>query len=626
VHFTFVIRLTNNALACDGVTMQLVVVSLFCILLWNVSTARAAVGVVVYESKGVDSRRTNSGHIALLATNLCAEGIDQVRSCNEGEEPGVVVTRYLNLAYGYDRSVLVAPLRAHFTATSDPGLTPALTSDETLETMQLAYWRQHLRPYLRPLSEERYEELLYRFDPGRTLRGLLSLETVLGALESPQKYATEPIALVDPVTREWIPNGKWREAIGAAHVRSSMLITAAARPEQETRLIAFLAAVNTRPFQALADNCSDFVERGLLTVFADSGLHFRPRIARVADAWVTNPLAVVTDFLAYAKRERVPITVVRAPMIAGTRRPTARLRSLTRGALVPNPSQGKVLFGIKLALNTANPLLGVTAYTVDKLSGFADLEQLAHEWGGGELSRIADEIRTKPNVSEKDREAWHREQVRVFGTTSCWKAKEEAFRALALAAQEAERLTPAERALLLRRDRPFLLPRYYAGSTEQKQERGVARGTDHRTAAPGGPAPELSPTGGRSEQKDMVKSAVAFGVGRPEINKMADAHDRESRVTAFRIMLSVINYDLSSEPARRRTSEEFDQDWTLFLKAAQKNGLRVPVDGVAQEAVTDCSCREFEEGRAHRDAFSKSLGFSHGLAREGREIVFGRTR
>ncbi|PZR63001.1 MAG: hypothetical protein DLM53_04085 [Candidatus Eremiobacter antarcticus] len=590
------------------------------------STARGEVGIVVYESKGVDSRRTNSGHIALIATNLCVEGIDEVRSCNAGEEPGVVVTRYLNLAYGYDRSVFVAPISAHFTATSDPGLIPALTTDDTLEAMQIAYWRQYLRPYLPPLSQERYEELLHRFDPGRTVRGILSLETMLGALEPHKGNPTAAIALVDPVTRELIPNGNWREAIGAAHVRSSMLITAPARLEQETRLIAFIAAVNKRPFQAITDNCSDFVERGLLTVFGDSGLHFRPRIAMVADAWVTNPLAVVTDFLAFAKREDMPITVVLAPMIAGTRRPTAPIHSLTRGALVPNPSQGKLLFGIKLAINTVNPLLGVAAYTVDKLSRFADLEQLAHERGGGELSRISYEIRSKANASGKDLEAWHREQVRVFGTTSCWKAKQDAFRALAAAAHEAELLSAAERALLLRRDRPFLLPRWYARAAEQKRKGAFAMGTYDRPLPPVGPVPKLSPTADGSEPKDAATSAVAFGTGRPEIRKMADLPDRESRVTAFRVMLSVINYDLSSEPARRRTSEEFDQDWTLFLNVAQKDGLRVPVNGVAREGVADCSCREFDEGRANRDALAHSLGFSHGLVRESRELVFGRTR
>lgn len=577
------------------VTMWRVVVSLFWTLLWNLPAARAEVGVVVYESKGVDSRRTNSGHVALIATNLCAEGIDQVRSCTSGEEPGVVVTRYLNVAYGYDRSIFVAPMRAHFNATSDPASIPALTTDDTLEAMQTAYWRQHLRPYLPALSQEHYQELLHRSDAGRAMRGMLSLETELGALEPHKKSPTGSIALVDPVTGELIPNGNWREAIGAAHVRSSMLITAPARVEQEARLIPFIATVNKQPFQAIADNCSDFVERGLLTVFADSGLHFRPRIAMVADAWIRNPLAVVTDFVAYAKRERVPITVVRMPMIAGTRRPTTRIRSLTRGALVPNPSQGKLLFGIKLAINTVNPLLGVTAYTVDKLSRFADLEQLAHERGGGELSRMAYEMRSDANASGKGLEAWHREQVRVFGTTSCWKGKEDALRSLAAAAHGAELLSEAERALLLRPDRPFLLPQWYARAAERKQ-------------------------------KDAARRTAGFGAGRREIQEMADRPDAGSLATAFRLMLSVVNYDLSSEPEHRRTTEEFDQDWTLFLEVAQKNGLRVPVNAVAREALKDCSCREFDEGTANRDALANSLSFSHGVARESRTIVFGRAR
>jgi hypothetical protein len=605
--------------------MRLALVLLSCIFL-GVFHARADVGIVVYESKGVDSRRTNSGHIALISSNLCAQGIDQVRPCNGGEESGVVVTRYLNLAYGYDRSVFVAPVRAHFNAINDPDLIPTLTTDQTLEAMQIAYWRQHLRPYLPPLSQERYEELLHRFDLGRTLRGLLSLEAVLGALESHKTYSTQAIALFDPISKELIPNGKWREAIGAAHVRSSMLITAPAGQKQEMKLIAFIAAANKQPFRALADNCSDFVERGLLAVFADSGLHFRPRIATVADAWVTNPLAVVTDFLAYINREGTQTKVVRVPMIAGTRRPTAHIRSLTRGALVPDPSQGKVMFGIKLAFNTVNPLLGVTAYTIDRLSGFADLEQLAHERGGGELSRIAYEIRTKANTSDKDLAKWHREQTRVFGTTSCWKGKENALRALAAAAADGGLISPVERALLLKRDRPFLLPRHYAKSSEKKQQRSAAMGICNRKWLPGGPGSDLCFRGSGSELKNFQKSRVAFGVGRPEIRRMTNAPDRELRVTAFQIMLSVINYDLSSEPASRRTSEEFDQDWTLFLNAAQRNGVRVPVGSVAPETVVDCSCREFDSGTTSRDVFGKTLGFSHKLTHEGREIVFGRTR
>jgi hypothetical protein len=454
--------------------------------------------------------------------------------------------------------------------------------------MQIAYWREHLRPYLPPLSPEEYQKLSHRFDPARTVKGILSLESVLGALEPSKNNTRSAVALVDPVTKELIPNGNWREAIGAAHVRSSIRITAPATVEQETRLIPFVAKVNKQPFQALADNCSDFVERGLLTVFGDSGLRFRPRIMMLADAWVTNPLAVMTDFVSYADRERIPLTIVRAPMIAGTRRPTAPIHSLTRGALVPDPSQGKLLFGAKLVMNAANPLLGVTAYTVDKLSRFADLERLAHERGGGDLSQISYELRTKGDASGKKLEAWHREQVKVFGTTSCWKAKEDAFRALAAEAYKTELLSGTERGLLLRRDRPFLLPRWYA-----------------HTAAPA--------------------SALPFGAGRNEISRMADVPDRESSVKAFRVMLSVINYDLSSEPSHRRSLKDFDQDWTLFLRIAEKNGVSVPPQ-VSRESLEECSCREFDLGTANRDAFGQSLGFWHELVGGSRETVFGRTR
>ena len=130
--------------------------------------------------------------------------------------PGVVVTRYSNLAYGYNRSVFVAPIRDHFMATNDAGLIPALSSGGTLDAMQIEYWREHRRPYLPPLSEERYQDIkreLKRFDMGRTFRKLISMELLIGVLAPhKKKYPTEPIALIDSLTQELIPNGRWREA------------------------------------------------------------------------------------------------------------------------------------------------------------------------------------------------------------------------------------------------------------------------------------------------------------------------------------------------------------------------------------------------------------------------------
>jgi hypothetical protein len=578
----------------------------------------------------VDARRNSTGHVAIIATRLCAEGIDQVRTCRSGEEPGIIVTRYANLAYGYDRSVLTVPIRDHFSATSEARLVPALSSGKTLEAMQIEYWRGHLRHYLPPLSQERYQELkneLERFEVGRTLRKMLSMELLIGVLGPQQKkYPTEPIALIDPLTKELIPNGRWREAIGAAHMRGAMVITAPTSAEQEARFIPFIQAVNKEPFHALADNCSDFVERGLLKVFSDSGLHFRSRVAKVADAWITSPLNVATGFLNYAKNNHVPINVTLVPMMAGTRRPSAAVMSISRGALVPNPAQGKLAFAMKIYFNTLNPLLALTSYSVDKLSRFASLQGVAHDRGGGALSRLAYEVGKKSAASDDDRKAWRREQMRVFGTTSCWKEKQKTFRKLTEQAGELGLLTAAERRLVLMLGRPFLLPRLYEhAAAAQKHDGMLMVGMHNRVLIPTVMISDFV-TADSIPQGEQQPTPDPFVPGRPQIWEMADSGNGEERLLAFKLMTSIINYDLSSEPVHRRISDAFDQDWKLLLEVSQKNGLHLPDQDLLREPVAMCSCREFDEGKAKQDAFRENQSGWHRFARESREIVFGANR
>ena len=68
-------------------------------ILYIPATAFSATGVIVYESRGLDTRRTQTGHSALVLTQVCADGLISVRPCSSGELPGVVVTRYTNLAW-----------------------------------------------------------------------------------------------------------------------------------------------------------------------------------------------------------------------------------------------------------------------------------------------------------------------------------------------------------------------------------------------------------------------------------------------------------------------------------------------------------------------------------------------
>jgi hypothetical protein len=218
----------------------------------------------------------------------------------------------------------VVPVLNHFTATDDPAQIPVLTSGPSLRAAQIEYWRAHLRPYFPPMAQTRYAELreeLERFDAGRTLRRFLTMEFI-GTLMGSHKHqdSTEPIALIDPVTKELIPEGRWREAIGTEHMRSAVMLTAPSSIQQELRIVQYIRDQQSTTFNVMSDNCSDFVRGALSAVFGDAGLQFRPRALDIADAWITSPLFVATGFVSYTRKNSIPLRVVFLPITAGTRR------------------------------------------------------------------------------------------------------------------------------------------------------------------------------------------------------------------------------------------------------------------------------------------------------------------
>lgn len=596
--------------------------------------ARADVGIIVYESKGADARRTSTGHLALITTRLCPAGIDRLRDCHPGEEPGAILTRYSNVASGYDSSLFVVPIRDHLTATGDPNLVPTLSSGGTLEAMQMEYWRAHLRPYLPALSQEQYElmrDKLKHFDAGRTIRRAITMEYLVALLGPHKKrYATEPIAMIHPVTSELIPDGRWRESVGVQHMRSSVIITASTSLEQEQRLVRLAAETGPQQFNALSNNCSDFVARGLIAVFGDSGFRMRPRALHVADAWITTPIAVATDFVAYAKRQKVPLHIQSMPMLAGTRRPTAAITSISRGALVPDASQGKMAFSMKIYFNILNPLLGVFAFGADKASRFVDLQDLVHKGGSEQLSRIAHAATVKPGSVSRDAIQRQREQVRVFGTPSCWKAKREQFARLEAQATELGLISPVERFLLLKPGQPFLLPRLYERMAALRGSEGVLMAGMQDCTLPSCGSSVVSSVlpaaGGAKLDSESSGSPFGFVSGRPEIRAMAESGEQRRQVIAFKVMTSVVNYDLSSAPVTRRTSEDFDLDWQLYLEVARRNGVHLTDGDVAPEFVAACSCREFDAGLMKIDAFQQDRSLKQTLVREGLGLLYGANR
>ncbi len=265
--------------------------------------------------------------------------------------PGVIITAYSNLASDYGKAVFVVPLLDHFAATKDPALIPVLSSGASLRAAQIEYWRQCLRPYFPPMSQKRYTEIrdeMERFDAGRSMRRFLSMDFLVSMFGSHKTQdVTEPIALIDPASKELIPDSRWREAVGTEQMRSALIITAPSSVQEELRLIHYLQGPGSKSFNILSENCSDFIEGALLAVYGDAGLRFRPRSLNIADAWITSPIFVATGFVSYAKKNAIPLQVAFLPITAGTRRSHFSVHSLSRGALVPDPNQGKIALALR---------------------------------------------------------------------------------------------------------------------------------------------------------------------------------------------------------------------------------------------------------------------------------------
>src|SRR3954452_10706687 len=456
-----------------------------------------------------------------------------------------------------------------------------------------------------------------RFDAGRTMRRFLTMEFI-GSMLGSHKHQdpTEPIAIVDPATQELIPDGRWREAIGTEQLRSAVVMTAPASISQELRLVQYLRQPQTKSFNVMSGNCSDFVEGALLAVYGDSGLRFRPRLLDLADAWVTSPLVVATGFVSYAKSNAVPLRVNFLPITAGTRRSHFAVHSLSRGALVPDPSQGKMAFALKTYVNFLNPLLGLTSFTVDQFSNFVNLPGLIHDCGDGDLSSIGAGAGacTFKDVDWRDR-------VRVFGTSSCWKKKHDEFQKLASQAVEVGLLNRVEEKVMLKQAQPFLLPRLY--------EQAAANHSENLSGPSGIQSCLLV---GCSTGPSLVKVSLSSQPsleqavpGRPQIRMMAESADETPRRAAFKLMASVINFDLSSEPPERRNVQAFDKDWQLLLHVAEKNNLAVQ-NTIEPESLEACSCQSFDKGVERKDALQASRSFPQKLMRAERQLATGPTR
>ena len=388
-----------------------------------------------------------------------------------------------------------------------------------------------------------------------------------------------------------------------------------------------LEEAETGPFNAITDNCSDFVAGALLTVFGDSGFRMRSRLLHVADAWITTPLAIATDFVNYVRRERVPFNVEFQCLCWRVHGGPLPESSISRGALVPDASQGKMAFSLKIYFNTLNPLLGLTAFGTDKASRFADLPGLVHERGSGELSRMANEMAFESGPERGKAVQVGREQAKTFGATSCWKNRQDQFAAIEDQAVELALMSRVERRLLLRYGQPYVLPRLYEKTAAARGYEGVLMAGLRNCTVAGCDSlgssflPDLA-----DPDAESSGSPTGFVSSRPEIQAMAVSDKPGSRVMALKLMTALINYDLSSSPLHRRPTASFDPDWKLYLDVAAKNGISASAADATVETVAECSCRAFDAHPTNTDVLTNDRSLRERLAREGRGVIYGANR
>lgn len=241
------------------------------------ATAQAEVGVMLNEALHTGaSRWTGAGHTAVYVSGICADSPIVLRPCREGEN-GVVLTNYRSFGEDSPYEWNAVPLNIYLYGVEDE-------QDRTL----------YATPTVRWVLEERYRKLY------------------LGAL-CHGNCATDPSAL-------------WRESIGTTFDRDIYMFVARTTPEQDRAVIgALMRAPNVSQYNAMRNNCADFVSRIVN--------HYYPGAARpdrVNDFGMTSPKAIAKSFARYgARHPETGFHVVRFTQIPGEFRTSADNRKGT---------------------------------------------------------------------------------------------------------------------------------------------------------------------------------------------------------------------------------------------------------------------------------------------------------
>lgn len=576
------------------------------------------IGVLLFESSGAAASMGPNGHLAVVLTNVCTSDYLTLRKCSPDESPGVVINRYLGIlkhpAAEYQFQVL--PLQDAFTISKDYGLTPIIVTGKISEKMTVKYWldsKEFQKAYPSLTNEEL--ETLIKTDkenqysagrakgPGALFMGLDFIFQATHLKQMTEESWRKRNVFYENAEKDIrIPQGRWRASLGIRHNRDSMLAYSEVSQAGVDKVINYVNGLNNAKdvFSAMTNNCSDFVKDVLKQAYPN--LKFKSRFLKPADAFLTSPLAVTTDYLNFVRKNNIPYAVQHIPQMAGSRMTSVQAKTIveayalpTRGAhWIPNVVRAYLTFGnplFKGALEAAKLVQGnvnVNKVVNRDSDALGNIEDEAVAQLSAELGKEFEAEKEKNGKLIKDtvKSILSQRQAEVFGIPQCWKAKETQFFNMVRGLEEAQLIEKNEAQLLTKKAEG----RNY---TQLLDEQGLTL----RFEGAGG--------------KDLV-----YQIGRGETSKFSGATRSNildyknpeykglplDKSLALKVMLASINYDLHSAPENRRLTQEFDADWSTFeqiLNDVQPTSTgRSSIEKSISESVYDCSKREYEEALA----------------------------
>jgi hypothetical protein len=198
-----------------------------------------SIGNPWYPQKKLDTGfLTQGGHGAILVTDLCAESPTQIRKCLEGEQPGVVISRYDGLSKE-DYDWLAVPVSWYFDGVPTPAEKPLFATKKVYEA----------------LAERFYTEFLSK-SIARVQEGKL-------------------------------PPGRWKDTLAASFRRDIYSLNIKYTDDAQAKIVdPLMNNPNTSKFDFFIRNCSDFAG----DFFRDRFEHFRR--TNLGDIGFTSPKGI----------------------------------------------------------------------------------------------------------------------------------------------------------------------------------------------------------------------------------------------------------------------------------------------------------------------------------------------